>query len=133
MNKKSLLAAAALLLGSSGSAQWQPAGDKIKTPWAEKVDPANVLPEYPRPQMVRSQWVNLNGLWDYAIKPVGAMEPKTMDGTILLPCAVESSLPVVQKRPTRNADLRDHRPRRMNSGTAARSACPPPGKAATCC
>ena len=39
MNKKSLLAAAALLLGSSGSAQWQPAGDKIKTPWAEKVDP----------------------------------------------------------------------------------------------
>ena len=36
MNKKSLLAAAALLLGSSGSAQWQPAGDKIKTPWAEK-------------------------------------------------------------------------------------------------
>ena len=49
MNKKSLLAAAALLLGSSGSAQWQPAGDKIKTPWAEKVDPVCPLNEYPRP------------------------------------------------------------------------------------
>ena len=100
-------------------AQWKPVGDKIKTPWAEKVDPANVLPEYPRPQMVRSQWVNLNGLWDYAIKPVGAMEPKTMDGKILVPFAVES--------------CRRASPRRMNSGTAARSACPPPGKAATCC
>ena len=80
-------------------------GDKIKTPWAEKVDPANVLPEYPRPQMVRSQWVNLNGLWDYAIKPVGAMEPKTMDGKILVPFAVESSLSGVQKGLTEKDEL----------------------------
>ena len=86
-------------------AQWKPVGDKIKTPWAEKVDPANVLPEYPRPQMVRSQWVNLNGLWDYAIKPVGAMEPKTMDGKILVPFAVESSLSGVQKGLTEKDEL----------------------------
>lgn len=46
---------------------WQYAGNKIKTPWAEQIDPANPLPEYPRPQMEREQWLNLNGLWDYAI------------------------------------------------------------------
>ncbi len=121
--KKTILTTVAALSVLCTFAQWKPVGDKIKTPWAEKVDPANVLPEYPRPQMVRSQWVNLNGLWDYAIKPVGAMEPKTMDGKILVPFAVESSLSACRRAS----------PRRMNSGTAARSACPPPGKAATCC
>ena len=79
------------------SAQWAPQGDKIKTPWAEQVDPANTLPEYPRPQMVRSQWVNLNGLWDYAIRPVGVAEPASFDGEILVPFAVESSLSGVMK------------------------------------
>lgn len=43
------------------SAQWKPAGDKIKTEWAEQIDPSNVLPEYPRPIMQRNDWKNLNG------------------------------------------------------------------------
>ena len=77
--------------------QWQPAGDKIKTEWANKVDPNNVLPEYPRPMMERKDWLNLNGLWDYAIKPVGEREPSQFDGKILVPFAVESSLSGVQK------------------------------------
>lgn len=76
---------------------WQPAGDKLKTQWAEKVDPANPLPEYPRPMMVREQWKNLNGLWDYAILPKGSAIPSTFDGKILIPFAVESSLSGVQK------------------------------------
>jgi len=76
---------------------WQPAGDKLKTPWAEKVDPANPLPEYPRPMMVREQWKNLNGLWDYAILLKGSAMPATFDGKILVPFAVESSLSGVQK------------------------------------
>lgn len=76
---------------------WQPAGDKLKTQWAEKVDPANPLPEYPRPMMVREQWKNLNGLWDYAILPEGSAIPSTFDGKILVPFAVESSLSGVQK------------------------------------
>ena len=46
---------------------WLPVGDKIKTQWASIVTPHNVWSEYPRPQMVRSNWKNLNGLWDYAI------------------------------------------------------------------
>ena len=52
-------------VGDSG--QWEPAGDRIMTEWASQVDPDNVLPEYPRPQMVREEWQNLNGLWSYAI------------------------------------------------------------------
>ncbi|HEY3388864.1 MAG TPA: beta-galactosidase, partial [Prolixibacteraceae bacterium] len=78
-------------------AQWKPAGDKIKTSWAEKVDVNNVLPEYPRPIMERAEWVNLNGLWDYAILKAGLNEPSKFDGKILVPFAVESSLSGVQK------------------------------------
>ena len=73
------------------SQEWKPAGETIRTKWAEEVNPASPLPEYPRPQMVRSQWQNLNGLWDYAITPAEA-ESFTSEGKILVPFAVESSL-----------------------------------------
>lgn len=78
-------------------AQWKPAGDKIKTAWAEQIDPDHVLPEYPRPVMERGAWKNLNGLWEYAILPIGHQEPQRFDGKILVPFAVESSLSGVQK------------------------------------
>ncbi len=55
------------------------------------------LPEYPRPQMTRPQWANLNGLWEYAILPKDAAAPHTFDGQILVPYAVESLLSGVQK------------------------------------
>ncbi len=101
MKKNILLTAAALLTTLAGSAQWQPAGDRIGTEWGEKLDPQNVLPEYPRPQMTRVQvqdgWQNLNGLWDYAILPAG-QTPEKFDGRILVPFAVESSLSGVGKR-----------------------------------
>ncbi len=77
---------------------WAPAGDKIKTDWAAKVDPLNPLPEYPRPIMERADWQNLNGLWDYAILPAGTQAPSVFDGKILVPFAVESSLSGVGKR-----------------------------------
>src|SRR5690606_2941117 len=79
-------------------AQWQPAGDKIKTKWAQTIDVENVLPEYPRPIMERQDWDNLNGLWEYAITPMGNAEPQIYDGQILVPFAVESSLSGVQKQ-----------------------------------
>jgi len=78
-------------------AQWQPAGEKIKTRWSSQIDVNNVLPEYPRPLMERSEWMNLNGLWNYAILPVGKPAPSAFDGKILVPFAVESSLSGVQK------------------------------------
>lgn len=49
--------------------RWHPSIAPVMTRWAAEVSPTNVLPEYPRPQLVRSDWLNLNGLWDYAITP----------------------------------------------------------------
>ena len=60
---------------AAGAQSWQPAGNRIKTGWAEEIDPANPLPEYPRPQMERQQWLNLNGMWDYAIVKAGSNMP----------------------------------------------------------
>ncbi|WP_432710074.1 glycoside hydrolase family 2 protein [Pedobacter sp.] len=77
---------------------WTPAGDKIMTGWAEEVDPGKPLPEYPRPQMVRDKWVNLNGLWDYSLETVDAKtKPQQYEGKILVPFAVESALSGVGK------------------------------------
>lgn len=86
-----------LLVLPAHSQDWKPEGDKIKTRWAEEIDPNNPLPEYPRPQMVRNEWKNLNGLWDYAITPRGSFKPEKFDGEILVPFAIESSLSGVQK------------------------------------
>ena len=95
--RRILGALCASLLVVQAFAQWKPAGDKIKTAWAEQVNPQQVLPEYPRPIMERADWQNLNGEWDYAIRPKGEVEPATFDGKILVPFAVESSLSGVQQ------------------------------------
>ena len=97
MKKNFLTMLLALALCSSTFAQWKPASDKIKTSWGEQLDPKNVLPEYPRPIMERSDWKNLNGLWKYAITPKGAPAPAAYQGDILVPFAVESSLSGVGK------------------------------------
>lgn len=78
-------------------AQWKPVEGRISTQWSEQVNPANVLPEYPRPIMERTEWKNLNGLWDYAIIEKGKHAPSVFDGKILVPFAVESSLSGVAK------------------------------------
>ena len=75
---------------SSGNS-WAPAGDRIMTRWGEETDPGNVLQEYPRPQMTRDRWENLNGLWEYAVTASDS-EPDGMDGQILVPFAIESAL-----------------------------------------
>ncbi|WP_059040497.1 glycoside hydrolase family 2 protein [Paenibacillus rubinfantis] len=72
------------------------AGEGLKTRWAKEIDPLQVLPEYPRPQMVRERWMNLNGLWEYAIRPKegdsGPEQVKDYDGSILVPYPLESAL-----------------------------------------
>ena len=103
--KRPTLAFLFSLVLSCAFAQWQPAGDKIKTTWAEDIDVNNVLPEYPRPLIERDQWQNLNGLWEYAILPEGQAEPTSFDGKILVPFAVESSLSGVQKRMDEKQEL----------------------------
>ncbi len=83
---------------------WKIAENPILTEWASKVDPLKPWPEYPRPDMVRKNWINLNGLWEYAIT-VRDMKPEKWDGTILVPYPVESALSGVKKRVSENETL----------------------------
>ena len=94
--KKIVFVVICLIVSQLTMAQYAPAGDSLKTRWAAEVTPENVWKDYPRPQMVRDNWQNLNGLWDYAIRPKGELIDK-YDGKILVPFCVESSLSGVQK------------------------------------
>jgi hypothetical protein len=102
MNKKVSIILSLLGLSLSLSAQqqnksWSMVKGKISSPWAQEVNPNNVLPEYPRPQLERmGNWKNLNGLWDYAISEK-SQRPAINQGKILVPFAVESALSGVGK------------------------------------
>ncbi len=67
---------------------------QLQTPWAKDVSPENALPEYPRPNLVRDSYVNLNGLWDYGITQ---SETPQYEGQILVPYSPETLLSGVQK------------------------------------
>ena len=78
--------------------EWAPAGDRIRTKWADEVSPTNVHKEYPRPQMVRQEWKSLNGLWEYSITGRADSRPESFEGRILVPFPVESSLSGVGRK-----------------------------------
>ena len=80
------------------AAEYQPADPPLVTRWTKEVSPENALPEYPRPQMVREQWQNLNGLWKYAITDREAPQPAELEGEILVPYPIESALSGVKRR-----------------------------------
>jgi beta-galactosidase/beta-glucuronidase len=71
---------------------WKPVQNNLLTRWAAEVNPSCPLPEYPRPQMSRPHWQNLNGLWQYAIVESETSNVEGWDGQILVPFAVESAL-----------------------------------------
>ncbi len=110
-----IIVAAIVLLGclaackSEPAAEWRPVEGRIMSRWAAEVKPGLVLPEYPRPQMVREEWLNLNGLWDYAIVAKDAGRPAVWDGKILVPFAVESALSGVGKPVGAGKELWYHR------------------------
>ncbi len=70
----------------------------MKTRWTDKVDKTQPWQEYPRPQFVRNDWQNLNGIFKYAITDIQDEIPEKFDGDILVPFAVESPLSGVEKR-----------------------------------
>lgn len=81
---------------TSHPAHWQPVPGHLMTRWTAEVSPQNAWRLYPRPQMTRPDWVNLNGLWDYAIGPQKAPQPASQ-GQILVPYPLESALSGVKR------------------------------------
>lgn len=79
------------------AADAQDSASHLATRWSAKVSAEHPWPEYPRPQMVRRAWTNLNGRWDYAITDSGAPKPAMFDGRIVVPFPVESQLSGVRR------------------------------------
>lgn len=79
---------------------WTIGSKGLKTKWADEITPENAWQHYPRPQLEREEWVNLNGLWDYCIlskEQTLELEHFQADGQILVPFPVESALSGVQR------------------------------------
>ena len=92
-----VLGAAALLAIAAmapGAHAWEAKKAPLMTKWAKEVDPARPLPEYPRPQLVRKDWLNLNGVWEYQSGKDGDPTPfgQKLNSEILVPFPVESAL-----------------------------------------
>ncbi|GAA2695710.1 MULTISPECIES: AbfB domain-containing protein [Actinosynnema] len=85
--------------GPSADAVWQPKPAPLTTPWTSQVSPTNALPEYPRPQLVRPDWQNLNGVWEFAgaanlnDPPIG----RPLAEGVLVPYAIESALSGIKR------------------------------------
>jgi len=106
MERLLILVTTVLCLSTVSAARaedWKPATGPLMTRWAKDVSPENVHPEYPRPQMVRSRWINLNGLWQLAEAEANDPVPsgKDLSQRILVPFPVESALSGVMKRAER--------------------------------
>jgi beta-galactosidase/beta-glucuronidase len=98
MKRSFFLISVAMITTGVFAQAWKPTGDKILTSYAAKVNPQLPLPEYPRPQLVRNTWLNLNGQWQYSITSASVQAiPATYEGKILVPFAVESALSGVGK------------------------------------
>jgi beta-galactosidase/beta-glucuronidase len=96
----SFIALIALLLPScTDTGSWKMKQARIMTQWASRVDPGNPLPEYPRPQLTRPDWLNLNGLWQYEPGKAGDSVPagRKLSDLILVPFPVESAISGVMK------------------------------------
>lgn len=82
---------------------WTAKTPLLKTPWTDHVSPEAPLPDYPRPQMTRAAWINLNGVWQFAAAKAGDAPPvgKDLPERILVPYPVESALSGVMRHEDR--------------------------------
>lgn len=82
---------------------WEPGTPPLSTPWTHLVGPNNALPEYPRPQLTRSRWQNLNGVWEFAGAATGEAPPigHPLPERVLVPYPIESALSGIQRREDR--------------------------------
>ncbi len=105
----STLIVASFLAVVADAAEWRHSPAPLMTRWAKDVSPKNVWPEYPRPQMVRTEWQSLNGLWQYAVNERSAAVPQAYPGDILVPFCIESALSGVGKKVLPQQTLWYHR------------------------
>ncbi|MBT3149452.1 AbfB domain-containing protein [Streptomyces sp. CHD11] len=103
-----VLAGAALTGSGTATAApraWAPKPAPMTTPWTGQVSVDNPLPEYPRPQLTRPDWANLNGIWDFAVTSANAGRPASFPEQIRVPFVAESALSGIQRRITQNDKL----------------------------
>lgn len=81
MNKKLLIAVFVSAMAHTFACAASPKENRMKTVWADKVTSENVWQSYPRPQLQRSQWMNLNGLWQYAVTTQDTPKRSEVRGT----------------------------------------------------
>ncbi len=81
----------------------------LRTRWAAGVDSTHAWPDYPRPELVRRDWINLNGMWDYAVTAESASQPSRWDGRILVPFPIQSQLSGVRRAVSDSQRLWYHR------------------------
>ncbi|HEY3686795.1 MAG TPA: glycoside hydrolase family 2 TIM barrel-domain containing protein [Streptosporangiaceae bacterium] len=100
-------AAASAVPGAAAAGQpaetgWTPRTPPLTTPWTGDVTAHTAHPEYPRPQMTRPRWANLNGVWQFAAAAAGDAPPvgRDLDERILVPFPVESALSGVMRHET---------------------------------
>src|SRR5262245_4692194 len=86
-----------------GAGGWHPKTPPLSTRWTGEVGPGNALPVYPRPQLTRPRWQNLNGVWQFASATAGQTPPfgKDLAERILVPYPVESALSGIMRHEER--------------------------------
>jgi len=94
-----------LVAPTAQAADWLPKTPRLSTPWSAQVPVDHPLPEYPRPQLTRADWLNLNGIWDFAVTGRDAGQPSTWPEAIRVPFVAESALSGIQRSVTENDKL----------------------------
>src|SRR5712671_6952598 len=89
-----LLVMIVALVSPTGALAWQMKQAPLMTDWAQLVNTNNPLPEYPRPQLVRTNWLNLNGIWQFQAGATNDAVPtnQILAREILVPFPMESAL-----------------------------------------